>query len=119
MADFHERDLRVKTLVKKYEKEEAYRLRYKVFVEELGWVPYNRDKKEVDGYDNSCILVGIFADDKLIACLRILLPSQKFMIEKEFKNILGEHKVCKSKNTIKLTKFVMPSKLKKILFITK
>ncbi len=119
MADFYEHDLRIKTLVKKYEKEEAYRLRYQVFVEELGWLPRNRDKKEVDGYDNGCILVGIFIEDKLLACLRILLPFQKFMIEKEFKNILGEHKVRKSKDTIEVTRFCVACEVRKSMVITK
>lgn len=119
MVDFFEQDLQIKTLVKEYEKEAAYRLRHKVFAEELGWVPCNQDGREMDDYDSDCVLVGLCAADKLIACLRILLPFQKFMLEKEFKDILGDHKIQKTKNTIEVTRFCVASAVRKKQVVTK
>jgi N-acyl amino acid synthase of PEP-CTERM/exosortase system len=119
MADFFDKELHFKTLTKAYEKEEAYRLRHQVFAEELGWVPCNMDRREVDDYDENCILVGLFAKNKLIACLRILLPFQQFMLDKEFKDILGEHKMQKTEDTIEVTRFCVSSVVRKSQVITK
>lgn len=119
MVDFYEESLQLISLTKDFEKEAAYRLRHQVFAEELGWVPCSQDGREFDDYDNNCVLVGIFADNKLIACLRILLPFQEFMIEKEFKDILGEHKIQKSHDTIEVTRFCVAREARKSQVITK
>ena len=119
MADFFDQELHFKVLSKGYEKEAAYRLRHQVFAEELGWVPCNQEGWETDDYDYSCILLGLFTKNELIACLRILLPSQQFMIEKEFKDILGEHKIQKSPRTIEVTRFCVASAVRKCQVITK
>jgi N-acyl-L-homoserine lactone synthetase len=74
---------------------------------------------EIDVYDSNCVLVGLFANNKLIACLRILLPFQQFMLEKEFKDILGEHKIKKSKTTIEVTRFCVASTVRKSQVVTK
>ena len=116
---FNDGELHFKTLNKGNEKMVAYRLRHQVFAEELKWVPCNQNGMEVDDYDSNCVLVGLFASDRLIACLRILLPSQKFMLEKEFKEILGEQKIVKSQNTIEVTRFCIAKEVRKSMVTTK
>lgn len=113
MEEFKDQDLQFKNLVNDFEKKDAYRLRHQVFVEELGWVPPQEDAMEIDNYDKDCVLVGLYARSELIACLRILLPYQKFMIEKEFKEIAGEHKVEKTEDTIEVTRFCVSGRVRK------
>lgn len=55
----------------------------------------------------------------LIACLRILLPNQKFMIEKEFNEIISGHKILKTSNTIEVTRFCIAREVRKRLVTTK
>jgi len=117
-AFFKDRELYFKTLTNAYEKKEAYCLRHRVFAEELMWVPRNQDGMEIDVYDNHCVLIGLFANDQLIACLRILLPFQKFMLEKEFKEILGGQQVNKTQETIEVTRFCIAQEVRKSQVIT-
>jgi N-acyl amino acid synthase of PEP-CTERM/exosortase system len=114
----NDRELYFKTLTTADEKDEAYRLRYQVFTEELRWVPCNQKGMEIDDYDSNCVLVGLFANDQLIACLRILLPFQKFMLEKEFKEILGEQEVKKTLKTVEVTRFCVAKDVRKSQIIT-
>ncbi len=119
MTDFSEHELRFRTLVHQEDKEAAYRLRHQVFAEELGWVPCKEDGREVDDYDRDCILVGLSDRSRLLGCLRILLPHQQFMIEKEFKGLLGDHRIEKGKETIEVTRFCLAGDLRKSQVITR
>jgi len=113
MHCFLDQELRMKTLMTKEEKDEAYHLRHQVFAEELGWVPRNEDCMEMDAYDCNCTMIGLFADNRLIACLRILLPTQRFMIEQEFNAIMSDYKILKTPNTIEVTRFCIASDVRK------
>ena len=113
MNCFLEQELRMKTLTTKEEKNKAYYLRHQVFAEELGWVPSNENGMEIDGYDSNCTMLGLFFNDRLIACLRILLPTQQFMIEKEFKVIINDHKIFKTHKTIEVTRFCIANDVRK------
>jgi N-acyl amino acid synthase of PEP-CTERM/exosortase system len=109
----------MKTLRTKEDKNKAYHLRHQVFAEELGWVPRNEGCMEMDDYDCNCTMIGLFADNRLIACLRILLPTQQFMIEKEFNAIMYDHKILKTPNTIEVTRFCIASDVRKSKVSTK
>jgi N-acyl amino acid synthase of PEP-CTERM/exosortase system len=116
---FEDRELHFRTLTHTYEKQEAYRLRYQVFAEELKWVPRDPNCLEVDDYDSNCVLVGLFANNQLIACLRILQSFQDFMLEKEFKEILGGVEIQKTRKTIEVTRFCVKEEVRKSQVITK
>ena len=58
---FQEGELLVKTLCEKNELEEAYRLRHKVFSQNLKWVPSSEDELEVDPYDALATSVGLIS----------------------------------------------------------
>ena len=113
MHCFLDQELRMKTLVTKEEKDAAYHLRHQVFAEELGWVPKNENCLEKDNYDLNCTMIGLFADNRLIACLRILLPTQQFMIEKEFNAIMRGYRIVKTPETIEATRFCIASDVRK------
>ncbi|MEM5810074.1 MAG: acyl-homoserine-lactone synthase [Candidatus Aenigmatarchaeota archaeon] len=68
--------------------EEAYRFRYKVFHEELRWLPLNDEGKDIDKYDKYSVHFGIFHFEKLIAYSRIILPKGPFMLEEIFKDLI-------------------------------
>jgi acyl homoserine lactone synthase len=85
-----EGDFIVKTLTNDDEKTQAYRLRHRVFCEELGWVPINSASLEIDKYDQHAIFIGVFDDrHKLTAFSRLISPGTTFMIEKEFSSLIG------------------------------
>jgi len=93
----YEGDFRAKIL-KFNELEKAYQFRYKIFCEELGWLPLNPDKKESDEYDQFSIHFGVFSKDgRLVGYSRFILPKRNFMLEKEFKDLLDNHIIRKKK----------------------
>lgn len=51
--------------------ESVYRLRARVFCNELGWVGSPHDEHETDVFDDSAIQVALFKGNDVIACLRI------------------------------------------------
>lgn len=118
MGRYYEEELLMKTLTTKEEQDAAYFLRHQIFAEELGWVPCNETKKEIDRYDWNCIQIGIFARGCLIACLRIHFPTNQFMIENEFEAIIGEHKVVKTQQTIEVTRFCIANDVRKSQIVT-
>jgi N-acyl-L-homoserine lactone synthetase len=113
MKRYYEEELLMKTLTTKKEQDAAYHLRHQIFAEELGWVPCNEIKKEIDRYDCNCVQVGIFARGCLIASLRIHFPTDQFMIENEFKAVIGDHKVAKTSQTIEVTRFCIARDVRK------
>ena len=119
MEYFHEEDLRLQTLTTTEERNEAFRLRYQVFAEELKWVPGNESNQEIDSYDSKCVQVGVLAKSRLIACLRIHFSTDQFMIENEFKEIIGNHKIQKTPQTIEVTRFCIANDLRKSQVSTK
>lgn len=118
MECFVEQDLRFQTLTTKEEKAAAYQLRHQIFAEELGWVPSNDNHKEIDVYDKRCVQVGIFTPNRLIACLRIHFSTDCFMLEKEFKTVIGDHEIIKTPQTIEVTRFCIANDVRKSQVIT-
>lgn len=114
-----EQKLSMKVLTAKRDMDMAYRLRYQVFNEELGWVAESRTRMEIDEYDENCILLGIFYDERLIGCLRIISSNQRFMIEKEFCFLMGKHHICKTEDTIEVTRFCIAQDIRKYKVSTK
>lgn len=98
---FREGDFLVKTISDDEERIQAYRLRHRVFCEELGWVPRSETLLEIDEYDRCTVLIGIFDQQQaLVACTRLSLRDAPFMIEKEFSSLISPwHKVKKNETT--------------------
>jgi len=82
---FQEENYLVKTISAPEEFEMAWKLRHEVFSEELGWVPRLPNKMEVDTYDDTSEMIGVFTHQmELMGSLRIIQPPNSFMLDKEF-----------------------------------
>ncbi len=96
----------VKNLKTPAEKVEAYRLRHRVFCDELRWVAPSKTGQETDGYDENAAFVGVYdSSARLVAFLRVLLPGHRFMIEREFRCLLGPaHVIRKARDTAEVSR---------------
>lgn len=96
----------VKTMEDEGDKIQAYRLRHKIFCEDLEWAPKTDDRLEIDAYDSHAVFFGVFdAENGLSAFLRLILPEMPFMLEKEFISMVGpEHKIKKEKDTVEVSR---------------
>ncbi|MEJ2628526.1 MAG: acyl-homoserine-lactone synthase [bacterium] len=79
-----------------------FNLRYRIFCQELEWVPKNEDKLEIDRYDHSgyCKHIGSFLPSgKIIACMRLILPSKNgWMLQNELKEFFGKSPIPECRN---------------------
>jgi acyl homoserine lactone synthase len=106
---FYEEDFLVKALEGEAEWMKAYRLRHKVFAETLHWVPPTEDGQEMDMYDLWGVTVGLLdPDGTLLGMARLLPPSGKFMLEKEFATLLpSEYRIRKERDTAEITRLAV------------
>ncbi|MDF0645454.1 MAG: acyl-homoserine-lactone synthase [Nitrospira sp.] len=103
---FQEGAFLVKTLERKSEWCQAYRLRHRVFAERLRWVPERSDRLESDMYDAWSTSIGVFsADSTLLGLVRMTQAPVPFMLESEFSACLvGQHEVRKELDTAEITR---------------
>jgi N-acyl-L-homoserine lactone synthetase len=67
------------------QKDKAYRLRHKVYSEELKWVPETADGREIDEFDEHAIMVCVEDDrGEVIGTIRIIDSDHQWMSEKYF-----------------------------------
>ena len=66
---------------------QAYELRAKVFCSELGWVGHQGQLREVDAFDGSVWHLGVLAQGKLAAYLRVHPYWAPWMIDSVFSDI--------------------------------
>lgn len=79
----------VKSLVAREELEGAYRLRHRVFAQELRWVPQAENSLEVDDYDCNSVSFGVFDEQgRMASYLRLIMPGKPFMLEREFSRLM-------------------------------
>lgn len=76
----------------------AYKLRHKVFAEELGWVQTEEHGLEYDSYDDYAKHFGVFNELKILAYLRLVVPEYRYMLEKEFSNLVSTHHHLRKEN---------------------
>ena len=74
MIQFHEDGCWIRSIESEEEYLQAYRLRYQVFCETLGWVPPNSTGLEIDRYDSRAALLGLFSEENTLLGLIRLLP---------------------------------------------
>lgn len=102
----HDGGFIVKTLTDEKGKFQAYRLRHRIFAQELQWIPQREDGLERDDYDKNAVHFGVFNEHKkLLAYLRLIMPDKYFMIEREFISLVGpEHKIRKERDTVEISR---------------
>lgn len=84
---------------------QALRLRHRVFAEKLGWVATRSDGLEYDAYDAYSAHFGVFQDGEIVAYLRMIMPGNTFMIEREFLNLVGDgHEIRKESNVSEMSR---------------
>jgi len=89
---------RVATITSREGLEEAYRLRYKVFSEKLGWAGRRKDLLESDSYDQWAVSFGVYDEQgALKAYLRLLTSEYRFMLEDVFAPLLGSDPIVRKK----------------------
>jgi acyl homoserine lactone synthase len=110
---FQEGELLVKTLCEPDELEEAYRLRHKVFSQNLKWVPSSEDELEVDPYDALATSIGLLSGSgRLLGMFRLLSTQGPFMLEKEFRSVLLPGcSLRKEPDTVEITRLTVDPSL--------
>ena len=101
----------VKNMTSDEEKIKAYRLRHRIFAEELRWVATSESMLEKDSYDCHAVSIGVFDDrNRLVGLARLIRPQARFMIEKEFSIMVGSwHTIRKQSDTAEASRLcVLP-----------
>jgi len=103
---YKEGEYTVKNISSEDELLQAFRLRHEVFCDELGWVPQTPDRFEMDDYDDYAVSFGIFdADSELVAYLRLIMPTNRFMMEREFRYMVSpDHTIRKEHDTAEISR---------------
>ncbi|GAB4535684.1 MAG: hypothetical protein Fur0020_03190 [Thermodesulfovibrionia bacterium] len=104
----------VKNLLTEEEKIQAYRLRHKIFCEELKWLPLSGDGLEIDEYDSYSFFFGVFdKKNKINAFARLTLPVGLFMIEKVFPFLIGTgYKIRKEDDTVEISRLCVSQEVR-------
>ncbi len=96
----------VKTIIDERDKEVAYRLRHRIFCEELKWVLNSTNDMESDEYDDHAVFFGVFdGGGNLVSFLRLIMPGRRFMMEKEFLFLVDPgHRLRKERDTAEISR---------------
>ncbi len=84
-----EENFSIKSKLSEEELDTALRLRYDVFSRKLGWIVPNNQERDFDTYDKIARHVAVFLEGKMIGYCRLVFPENRFMIEDEFKDLIG------------------------------
>ena len=100
-----EPQIRATNIVHDIDMIQAYHLRHGVFAEELAWVPCSENGLEADSYDNHAEHFGVFQNKSLLAYLRLVMPTHRFMLEKEFACLVSaDHHIRKANDTCEVSR---------------
>lgn len=99
----------IKTLDTDEERLAAYRLRHKIFAEVLQWIPCRPDGLDIDDYDPTAVMIGLFNDQgQLLGTVRILPPTGPFMLEHEFRRFINpDYTIRKEMDTMEITRLAV------------
>lgn len=88
------------------DKEAAYRLRYRVFSQDLGWIPPSENCLDIDEYDECSIMLGSYNKNtsELQALIRITRGPNRFMSDDIFSECFGTHKIHRDHDSVDLTR---------------
>lgn len=96
----------VKTIINETDKAQAYRLRHRIFCDELKWVLHSTNDMEFDEYDRNAVFFGVYDEGReLISFLRLIMPGRQFMMEKEFLSLVDpDHRIRKELDTAEISR---------------
>lgn len=88
------------------EREQAFRLRHRLFAETLHWVPEQASGLEVDGYDAFTEMLGILdGRRRVLGQVRMHESQVPYMLEREFASVLAGALPLKARDTAEITRF--------------
>ena len=110
-------DFIVKNLSNDDEMDQAFRLRHRIFCEDLRWVPQSDNLMEIDGYDWHAAHIGVFdQNNTIVAFSRLVFPGTLFMIENEFSTLIGTcHKIRKQHDTTEASRLCVAPESRRVL----
>jgi len=113
-----EGNLMVKCITSEQEKVMSYRLRHRIFSNELKWVPPREDGQEIDRYDEKATSLGVFDQaGSLISMVRVIPSEGTYMLEKEFPFLLADgHTIRKERDTVELSRLCVAPEARKASF---
>ena len=107
------RNLVVRQISCKEERNKSYRLRYDVFYRDLNWINESNDYKDNDCYDKYATSLGLFDRDKIVGSVRIVLACNPMMIENEFIDLVSEsHNIKKDVCTAEVSRLCISKEIK-------
>jgi len=113
-----EGNLHVKTIASKTDILKIQDLRYRVFVQELGWVQQNSRMLETDDYDEKAIHFGVFdSRNNIKASLRIITSENCFMLDKVFPFLVSDaSNICKRPDTVEVSRLCVATEARSETF---
>jgi len=88
---------------------QAWRLRHRVFRENLGWEVPSIDLLEFDHFDRSAVHVGVLERDRLVGYWRSLCTVEPYLLELHFPMLLGG-RAPKSSSVWEISRFAVQPK---------
>ncbi|MFZ5863505.1 MAG: acyl-homoserine-lactone synthase [Nitrospirota bacterium] len=106
---FDESGCSVRSLESQEDRFQSYRLRHKVFCEQLRWVPVNTPQLEIDRYDQVAVPLGVFSDTGvLVGFVRFLPSHHQFMLESEFAGLVAPgYQIRKAPDTVEISRLAV------------
>jgi len=86
---------------------QAWRLRHRVFREDLGWDVSSVDLLEFDRFDRDAWHCAIVAGDRLLGYLRALCTIDPYLLELNFPTLLGGNPAPKSRQIWEISRFAV------------
>ncbi len=85
---------------------QAWRLRYRVFKEQLGWEINSADLLEFDGFDRNAIHCAVLEHNRVVGYWRSLPTTDTYLLEASFPDLLGGQ-VPKSASVWEISRFAV------------
>jgi acyl homoserine lactone synthase len=96
--------------------EDAFKLRHKIFAEQLRWVQETASRLERDRYDDYSVHFGVYEDDALLAYLRVVKPGCPYMIDKEFVSLVGpDHEVRRAMDACEISRLCVSPEARRLM----
>ena len=86
---------------------QAWRLRHRVFRENLGWDVPSVDLLEFDCFDRDAWHCGVVSGDRLLGYLRALCTLNPYLLERNFPALLNGHAAPRSKKIWEISRFAV------------
>ena len=114
-VQFQEGPYLVKAVESDAEHRAAFRLRHRVFAEELRWVACRVDGLEIDDYDRRGVTIAVWGQEsELVGMARILPGPGPFMLEREFRCFVSEDHVIRTEpDTMEITRLAVAPELRR------